>query len=484
MTSIMQDGRVDPETLLDATGNVPADVMLNSFRMLTPLADVTGYVNLWQHLWNDEFVAAHQVMTQWGRDHIPFPGAAFLQMADLMNRQNLLLTGTIPLGGRDIHLADITVPFLNIIGEKDHIVPPGRRRPAVLARRVHRRGRAAPAVRARRGDRRQGGPAPQHPGDGRLDRPPLGAGLMVGPRTEVEVRALERDDVDALRQFFARVPEGDRTFFREDVLQPGVVERWLADPDQHRLDRLRRRRHRRPRRRHPGRRLEPSRRRDPPRRRPRAPPPRARPPARPARRRRGRRDGHDEARRRGRRRPGADGGDVLQARLRARGPPQGPRPQPGRRGPRPARAGPLRRAAVGRHAHDRRRGPRARRRGRRPDGAAAGGRRDDRAGPRRAATGAPRPPAAGDDGDGRVGADDGRRHRRRVGALPARPGRHRRRGPADVRRPVVRHRRHRPRPAAARRRSRARRSASSPATAGSSCRASSPPPSSAPTSST
>ena len=49
------------------------------------------------------------------------------------------------------------------------------------------------------------------------------------------MRALERDDVDALRRFFARVPEGDRTFFREDVLQPGVVERWLADPDQHRL---------------------------------------------------------------------------------------------------------------------------------------------------------------------------------------------------------------------------------------------------------
>ena len=58
---------------------------------------------------------------------------------------------------------------------------------------------------------------------------------MPGPRTEVEVRALQRDDVDALRAFFAHVPEGDRTFFREDVLASGVVERWLADPDQHRL---------------------------------------------------------------------------------------------------------------------------------------------------------------------------------------------------------------------------------------------------------
>ena len=58
---------------------------------------------------------------------------------------------------------------------------------------------------------------------------------MPGPRTEVEIRAVERDDADALRRFFAHVPEGDRTFFREDVLEPGVIERWLGDRDQRRL---------------------------------------------------------------------------------------------------------------------------------------------------------------------------------------------------------------------------------------------------------
>ena len=124
MTSMIQEGRVEPEDLLDHTGNVPADVMLNSFRVLQPLSDVTGYVNLWQHLWNDDFVAAHQVMTQWARDHIPFPGAAFCQVADLLARQNLLATGRVPLGGRTVDLADVTMPFLNIYGEKDHIVPP------------------------------------------------------------------------------------------------------------------------------------------------------------------------------------------------------------------------------------------------------------------------------------------------------------------------------------------------------------------------
>ena len=124
MSSMMQEGRVQPEDLLDGTGNVPAEVMRNSFRVLAPTGDVVNYVNLWQNLWNDEFVAAHQAMTQWADDHIPFPGAAFCQMGDLISRQNLLATGTFPLGGRTVDLADITVPFLSVLGEKDHIVPP------------------------------------------------------------------------------------------------------------------------------------------------------------------------------------------------------------------------------------------------------------------------------------------------------------------------------------------------------------------------
>lgn len=54
-------------------------------------------------------------------------------------------------------------------------------------------------------------------------------------RVEVEVRTVGREDIDDLRRFFAQVPEGDRTYFREDVLAPGAIERWLDDPDQTRL---------------------------------------------------------------------------------------------------------------------------------------------------------------------------------------------------------------------------------------------------------
>lgn len=53
--------------------------------------------------------------------------------------------------------------------------------------------------------------------------------------TQVEVRAVAADDGEALRAFFGAVPDGDRTFFREDVLRPGVVEGWVGRPDQRRL---------------------------------------------------------------------------------------------------------------------------------------------------------------------------------------------------------------------------------------------------------
>ncbi|MDQ1394948.1 MAG: hypothetical protein QOG64_207 [Acidimicrobiaceae bacterium] len=48
------------------------------------------------------------------------------------------------------------------------------------------------------------------------------------------VRPIAASDGDALRSFMGRVPEGDRTFFREDVLAPGVIEGWLADAANHR----------------------------------------------------------------------------------------------------------------------------------------------------------------------------------------------------------------------------------------------------------
>jgi L-amino acid N-acyltransferase YncA len=43
----------------------------------------------------------------------------------------------------------------------------------------------------------------------------------------MEIRRLESDDREALARFVRRVPEGDRTFFKEDVDDPAVVDAWI-----------------------------------------------------------------------------------------------------------------------------------------------------------------------------------------------------------------------------------------------------------------
>ena len=121
--------RVDVHKLLDETGNVPPEVIRNSMRMLRPTDDVVNYVNLMQRLWDDAYVASYQTIANWAKDAMPFPGQTFVQCIDLLVRKNLLLSGAIPLGGRVVRLADITVPSLVMIAGRDHIVPKSAAQP-------------------------------------------------------------------------------------------------------------------------------------------------------------------------------------------------------------------------------------------------------------------------------------------------------------------------------------------------------------------
>jgi polyhydroxyalkanoate synthase len=120
--SALIDGRVPPEDLLDATGNVPPGVIFNAFRTLAPTGELVNYANLWQHLWNDRFVEGYQAMNGWVRDHIPFPGGVLRDLAELVPNKGLA-AGEVRLGRRTVRLADITCPFLSVVAEADHIVP-------------------------------------------------------------------------------------------------------------------------------------------------------------------------------------------------------------------------------------------------------------------------------------------------------------------------------------------------------------------------
>jgi polyhydroxyalkanoate synthase len=114
--------RLAPDDVLDESGNVPPEVIRNAFRVLKPTADVTQYAVLWEKLWDDKQMEAYQVMGQWTRDHIPFPGRAFRETVELM-REDALVKDRVLLDGRPVSLKDVQWPLLNVIAGKDHIVP-------------------------------------------------------------------------------------------------------------------------------------------------------------------------------------------------------------------------------------------------------------------------------------------------------------------------------------------------------------------------
>jgi polyhydroxyalkanoate synthase len=121
---LTRQGRIEPEDVLDETGNVPPAAMLAAFQMIRPLGDAVTYVTLFDRLHDREATQSIWALMVWARGHIPFPGATFVEMIRKLSRENSLTTGKVAFGKRIRELSSITAPFLNIYGSKDHVAPP------------------------------------------------------------------------------------------------------------------------------------------------------------------------------------------------------------------------------------------------------------------------------------------------------------------------------------------------------------------------
>jgi polyhydroxyalkanoate synthase len=123
-SEMFENGRIEVDAIVDDSGNIPASVMSQSFKLLKPTADVSRYANLLDRMWNDEYVHAYALMTQWNSDHVPFPGAVARQGVEMLIRRNGLMTGRVVLGGEAVDLGRIVCPTLVVVADKDHIAPP------------------------------------------------------------------------------------------------------------------------------------------------------------------------------------------------------------------------------------------------------------------------------------------------------------------------------------------------------------------------
>lgn len=123
MSNMFREHRLDADDVIDETGLVPARALDEGFQTLKPTDPLVQRVNLFENLWNDEFVEGFLAIAHWARDQVPFPGAAFRQTVDVLIRDNALCRGVVPFRRGELRLSDIRCPFLNAFAEQDGITP-------------------------------------------------------------------------------------------------------------------------------------------------------------------------------------------------------------------------------------------------------------------------------------------------------------------------------------------------------------------------
>jgi polyhydroxyalkanoate synthase subunit PhaC len=123
LVTALGDGRIDIDSIIDDTGMLAASRVRDFFRIRRPTAEIAQCANLWQHLWNDDYMQGYEAMSRWVREQVPLPGQVARQVVSEWMGQNAFCNDTLRLGGSQLHLARIRTPILAVIATRDHIVP-------------------------------------------------------------------------------------------------------------------------------------------------------------------------------------------------------------------------------------------------------------------------------------------------------------------------------------------------------------------------
>jgi len=120
----------DPQDVVDAYGNVPADMLATGFALMDPVANyVSKYARLYDNLDNDDFVENFARMERWLDEGIDLAGETYVQFLEDVYQDNKLHNNEMHVGGEHVDVTSIEVPVLQIIGEYDHLIPPETSKP-------------------------------------------------------------------------------------------------------------------------------------------------------------------------------------------------------------------------------------------------------------------------------------------------------------------------------------------------------------------
>lgn len=120
---------LDVDLFVDTLGNVPGELMNWCYLSLKPFRlNHQKYVGLIDILDDRAEVENFLRMEKWIFDSPDQIGEVFRKFIKDFYQGNRLVTGGLEIGGREVRLADVTMPVLNIYAEQDHLVPPSASR--------------------------------------------------------------------------------------------------------------------------------------------------------------------------------------------------------------------------------------------------------------------------------------------------------------------------------------------------------------------
>ncbi len=131
LTRWMNNPAFDVESLVDATRNVPWQLMEFAFQMLEPTLNFKKTKYLLENANDESFLDGFAALEIWGSDNISFPGEAFRDYITRLYQENRLTEDEFALSGRRIYLEDADHPTLVISFKHDHIVPSRSAKPLV-----------------------------------------------------------------------------------------------------------------------------------------------------------------------------------------------------------------------------------------------------------------------------------------------------------------------------------------------------------------
>ncbi|PWB54283.1 MAG: class III poly(R)-hydroxyalkanoic acid synthase subunit PhaC [Candidatus Methanoperedenaceae archaeon] len=126
--------KMDVDKIVDYYGIIPGDFLNMGFLLLDPFRLlIDKYVGFFEHIDDKKTVENFLRMEKWIFDSPGQAGEAYRQFMKDCYQENLLIKNRMEIGGKRINLKEISMPFLNIMAEFDHLVPNESSHPLIKA---------------------------------------------------------------------------------------------------------------------------------------------------------------------------------------------------------------------------------------------------------------------------------------------------------------------------------------------------------------